>query len=649
VFRFTSEDCDQFFLCIKMSNGLAEQLADMGEYPVQLSLHALEDLHIKISDKSEVVPAFVDYDTGIRKKGWLKPQDSPGDSDADAVLRPVDKMRLLYDKIIDYIDIHDLERLGFITAFFADHNKSVLLPVKKRWANFYYVFMPTQPIDEIRDYFGEGVAFYFLFLAFIVRGLLFLMIPGTLCSLGWWFEDCKVMSQIVFTILLLIWSILILKFWKRREAYYVNKWGMCRHDSASHIKEPLNPHFHGKKLPSKLDENMKVLEAEPTKRFVGYIVSVTVSALFTCLILAGVAANRYWAAHTSAAHALYPALALSLQIQLGDKIWDLLLVDRLSGFEQHVTLYSFDQSRVAKSFVIKFLNGTVAFLYIAYIQPLSKDGRDACKGDCTSYLRYQLMIVFLTYVTFGFMDLGLPLVQVKLSAWWAERNAEKHGRKHFALSLLEQQAVMLAHTGADEQDGYLSVVLPLAFILMFGAILPCMVFLAFLALACQLRAHALKVSGVVRRTFPTRAEGIGTWDTIIRCLFYVANFNSTGMLVVHVGNLGEYVPGFAYIAKSMGTPIDSLSANVVLFFILQNAGILLRLLLDAVVDDEDQQTKLEKARQDLQRGRFMEQREEHSGFHESVELVCHGDLQVSNFENVPPLEPGCALYVSPIV
>merc|ERR1719359_2007475 len=122
----------------------------------------------------------------------------------------------------------------------------------------------------------------------------------------------------------------------------------------------------------------------------------------------------------------------------------------------------------------------------------------------------------MTYITFGVLDIALPLISLKFKIWKEARAALSHGHDVFKQSLLEQQVMMDPYTGQDQRDDYLAVIFPVAFIMMFGTMLPSMVFLAFLSLASQIRTHAWKLSGATRRTFPTKAEGIGLWDSILR-------------------------------------------------------------------------------------------------------------------------------------
>jgi len=651
IYKFASEDGEQLFICIKVSEHLAESLAEVGEYPLQLGLECLEsDLHIKITDTSRVIPAFMGFNSEVKHLHDMKTYADVHTTDKTSILRAVDKIRLLYDKITDYIDLNELERLGFLHSVFPDHNKATLLPLRQKWANMCYLLFPGQPIDEIRDYFGEDVAFYFLLVGFLAKGVGCLMPMAFACSIIWHMGYPDV-GQLIFCVLLVIWSTVLNKLWRRHESYYTNLWGMDR-VKFSNVKTPLNPDFHEHKTPSPLDENLKILQPDKWKRMYGCTISLAVSFAFTLLAICGVILNRNWISAVDKEQGPDSwaseggAILLSLQMQFFDKIWDKLLVGWLNNLEQHVTQYQADQSRMAKTFVIKFLNAFFPFIYLAYVQP-SVDPA-GCQGDCRAYLRENLMIVFITYITFGLYDIAFPLLSLRWSVYQEAKKAKASGHDVFKQSLLEEQVLMAAYTGQDQRDDYLSVVFPVAYVMMFGTMLPSMAFLAFFSLTSQIRTHAWKLCGATRRTFPTRAEGIGLWDSILSLISYLAIFNCIALLVSQVEGIGARVPGFATLTEALGIEDNSQVAKVLLFFVLENIAVLFKLTIDMTIDNVTAATKLEMARQELQRTRVFNK--VHSEFHEDIVIKCPGDVEARKaIDQLEPLRPGHELYVEPFI
>jgi len=660
VFKFVSEDCEELFLCVKMKDNLAEALAEMGEYSVQLSPTCLEKLHIKITDQTNLVPAFVNFEPHVLEDQLMMVYEKPNEPGAHTALRTIDSMRLLYDKVTDYIDLHELERMGLVSNIYLGHNREQLLWFVENWACFYKILWPEQPIDEIRDYFGEGVAFYFLFLGFMAKGLLAWLPVSLACSIGWLYgyDD---FAQFFFCFFIIIWATILLKLWRRTEAHYANLWGMDYRDVKIRVKDPVNPNFHGTKKPSPLDENKLELLASPTSRLMGRTISVVVTVLVLFLVIACVGLNQYTAGKWSGRGKTFDvhmfgrtvqlsagtigAVILSLQIQFWDKLWSYVIVDRLNDLEQHVSQYAYDQARVAKTFAFKFINTFYAFFYIAYVQQFLNPA--GCAGDCKTYLVKQLAIVFTTYISLGVVDMGLPYAKMKCKLWWEDRETRKHGHDVFKLSLLEQQAKMSEYTGQTEDADYLSSLFPVAFVMLFGTMMPASVLLAFFALSSQIRTHAWKLSKVSRRPFPVRTSSIGIWDAILNGLTYVSVFNTIGLMVTQVNDVCAYIPHFWRLTEALGIPANGKAAKLIAFFFLQNVAIIFKMIVDNRMSDVTSQTELERLRQEVQRVRLSERGNRE--IHEDINLRCSVDFEKAAWDQVPPLRPGHPIYVEPLI
>mmetsp|Transcript_18139 Transcript_18139/g.58820 ORF Transcript_18139/g.58820 Transcript_18139/m.58820 type:complete len:246 (-) Transcript_18139:103-840(-) len=244
------------------------------------------------------------------------------------------------------------------------------------------------------------------------------------------------------------------------------------------------------------------------------------------------------------------------------------------------------------------------------------------------------------------MDMILPYVTFKAAIWWETREMIKHGQEVFQMSFLEQQGKMAEYTGKDERADYLQVVLPLSFVMLFGTMMPTVVPLAYLALAFQIRTHAVKLIRSCRRPFPVRAGGIGVWDNILSVLSYLSILNAVGLLVAQLDDIGTTVPGFATLAQALEIPKNGPAAKVLYFFILQNTFMALKLAFDFAVSDITAATLIERTRQELQRVRIFDRR--HNEFHEEIKLRGSTDLERSAFHLVPPLMPGHPMHVLPV-
>jgi hypothetical protein len=243
--------------------------------------------------------------------------------------------------------------------------------------------------------------------------------------------------------------------------------------------------------------------------------------------------------------------------------------------------------------------------------------------------------------------MGLPYGVLKFKIWSEAREALKHGHEVFKLSLLEQQSKMIEYTGQDENSDYLQSLFPVAFVMLFGTMMPASVFLAFLALSSQIRTHAWKLTTVTRRPFPVRSGGIGIWDTILNILTYISVFNTIGLMVTQVDDVCSFIPGFSHLTDAMSIDSEGVAAKTIAFFFLQNCAILMKMVTDFLVSDVTKSTALQRSRQDIQRVRVSQRG--HQELHEDITMKCQVDPAANAYHELPPLRPNDPMYVEPLI
>lgn len=189
---------------------------------------------------------------------------------------------------------------------------------------------------------------------------------------------------------------------------------------------------------------------------------------------------------------------------------------------------------------------------------------------------------------------------------------------------------MLPYEGVDAAGDYLQVILPLAFVVLFGAVMPLCALLGFVATATQLRADAWKLLNSYQRTFPSKAKGIGIWNRILTVLSYVSVINGTALLLTQVDDWNAYLP--------FPEEFSGLAA----FFILENIFMCVKVVCDVLVSDTPDVTEREKERQDVQRSRLVEA--ENDCTLGEIKLECFGDASGSTLRKVGKLAPGHILF-----
>lgn len=100
----------------------------------------------------------------------------------------------------------------------------------------------VQPLDNIAEYYGEGVAFYFAFLAFYTRWLIIPSIIGFVVF-------CIQMSTgrldnyycVPYAIMIMLWASFMLVFWRQKSSALAYRWGVLEYE----VEETERPQFKG--------------------------------------------------------------------------------------------------------------------------------------------------------------------------------------------------------------------------------------------------------------------------------------------------------------------------------------------------------------------------------------------------------------------
>lgn len=124
------------------------------------------------------------------------------------------------------INVNALLKSKCILAYYPLHDKNIVNQLKKSWLSF--CVMPwRQPIDDVREYFGENIALYFYFLGHYTTWLVLLAVVGGIITLhlvvnagiydGNFKESVtKLYSLPILSFILCIWTHLFLENWKKK-------------------------------------------------------------------------------------------------------------------------------------------------------------------------------------------------------------------------------------------------------------------------------------------------------------------------------------------------------------------------------------------------------------------------------------------------
>lgn len=151
----------------------------------------------------------------------------------DSILRGVDRLKIIAHIISGrlsdggaFLDVYKLIKNKCMITFFPLHDAVELRDLEERWLR---MCQPPwlQHIAPVKDYFGEKIGLFFLFLGHYTTWLL----PAAAIGFFAWINvagDNNSPDAVIipyFAVFVGVWSTLFLEYWKRKEKLAAMKWG----------------------------------------------------------------------------------------------------------------------------------------------------------------------------------------------------------------------------------------------------------------------------------------------------------------------------------------------------------------------------------------------------------------------------------------
>jgi anoctamin-7 len=496
--------------------------------------------------------------------------------------------RLLHQKIYkDAFCLHDgpaHEVAGTPTPC----ERRLLATTWAAWGLWYKV----QPLQRIRQYFGEEVAFYFLWLGFYTRMLtiaaavgLAVFLYGThvsrsqvdideLCSsnlvicavcdscakwiLGssceayrasWIFDNS---ATVFFAFFMAVWATLFLEFWKREAAVKAYEWDVADFKET----EPLRPEFQAKK---------KELDPITLSKFVPYfpgaarmrrmIVSGLVVILMLTLVIwavIGVIMFRLsvqWALYTkhsdlqNTAAAITSSLAAILNL-IAINVLDLIytrLAQNLTDWENFAKQSEYEEALSLKVALFSFVNSYASIAYIAFFkgQFVGRPGdpgtlfgvhQESCPPyGCLLELTIQLAIIMIgNQFLSNLSSFLLPILTQR-------RRAQAYKKKAHETSIMtrwEAQLILDPFPAMGMFPEYIRMTTQFGFATLFVAAFPLAPLCALMNNILQIRLDAKRLVFEMRRPFAERCADIGVWLDVLTAISYIAVITNAFVIAI---------------------------------------------------------------------------------------------------------------------
>ncbi|XP_076844677.1 anoctamin-10 isoform X2 [Brachyhypopomus gauderio] len=409
--------------------------------------------------------------------------------------------------------IRRLQSHGVLLQYFPLHDKEELKRLSFSW--YRNIKLSAQPLDNIRHYYGEGLALYFGFLEFFTFALVPMALIGIPYYLFAW-EDYD--RYVLFAVFNLLWSTVFLELWKRHSAQLAYAWGTLSRKKT--FEEP-RPGFHGV-----LGLNPVTGREEPvypsTKRHLRiYLVSVpfVLLCLYISLYVMMIYFDmEFWALSIyhedpnlwTSVLLFIPSIIYAVVIEFMNLLYRY-AAEFLTNWENHRLESTFQNHLVLKVLVFNFVNCFASLFYIAFaMQDMLLLRQSLATLLITSQILNQVMEAFLPY--------------------WLQRRRNKKVHKKVRrtmgdveLPLVEQvQLEGDMNTYLGTFDDYLEQFLLFGYVSLFSCVYPLAALLVVLNNVTEVYSDAFKMCNVFKRPFSEPASDIGVWQLAFETMSVIA-------------------------------------------------------------------------------------------------------------------------------
>ena len=158
-------------------------------------------------------------------------------------------------------------------------------------ANTFNASTQMEFINTVRNFYGEQIAFYFLFIYHYTLWLMFPTIIGFAVFICYFnrvqLQEYKTNINLsaldiiyfIYSVLIILWANLLLKVWKQKEKIYSFFWGTENYE----VTEPFDDNFESDYVQSFLF-HFKIPSQSKIKKIMKFVISYCIVALFVKIL-----------------------------------------------------------------------------------------------------------------------------------------------------------------------------------------------------------------------------------------------------------------------------------------------------------------------------------------------------------------------------
>ncbi|ETS05421.1 DUF590-domain-containing protein [Trichoderma reesei RUT C-30] len=445
----------------------------------------------------------------------------------------------------------------YVEAIFPLHDNAFNKEWLHKWSKKYV--LEQSDLDEIRDRFGEGVAFYF---AFLMDYLRFQIFPAAVGFAAW-----MLMGQFstFYAICSCLWSVVFFEYWKRKEADLAVTWGVRGVSKIQHHRPEFKWEFEMED--SVTGEPVKVYP--PAKRLQTQLLQIPF-ALVCIVVLGGLVAtvnsleiyiNEVYGGPGKQYLGFLPTILLVVLTPTFSTIL-MTAAKRLTDMENYDTLDAHHAALVQKQFVLNFMTSYMALIFTAFVyipfghvlhpllnfwgktaQTLTMSEKPMTTSQFESNpqrIANQMYFTTVTAQIINFLtEVVVPYVKHKATVKakeLSEKDAVKTNDQPDEADFLKRVRNQAGLEDYDVTADYREMIMQFGYLSLFSVSWPLTACFFLINNWIELRSDALKIIIGCRRPIPWRADSIGPWLTALGFLSWLGSITSAAIVYLCSGD-----------------------------------------------------------------------------------------------------------------
>ena len=449
--------------------------------------------------------------------------------------RNIDKIRIIYNYVDQLLKIKDLTEFGVLNYILIKRNNidysDKLTPYNLivKPFNIYNVGNTNDFIYTIRNFFGEELAYYFLWLTNYIKWLVFPSLLGIIFEISYKIVNKSRQSHnpilsLIMCAFFILWGKAFIYQWNQKEQLYNYIWGTENYkksqlDQESFVPDGYIPLLIGQKAPY-VNKYKKYFRIFVSYIFIFFMMCIVFGFINIIFTIKALLINKY------------PKRTTEIGILIG--FLNTIQINFMSGFYQGVAKYFNDKENhrkeidsknalALKLIIYDFVNSYFSIFYIGFIKRSTLFGRKPgkCNGfrgndSCSEEIKIQLYtIVFIKFI-FDFWELGRPILKQKSKIFRLKQQLSQDDIKPYSL---EHQ--MICNDYNMVLFEYSEMIINIGYVFLFAGIAPLVPVFIFLLGYLERAFDTYKIFFLERVNLINPSNGIEIYNKIFKIFIYL--------------------------------------------------------------------------------------------------------------------------------